>query len=734
MTAFIRRFRDLPGLETLTAIEQVALIDRTPSTPVVGVGFGTLLIVGEFEDGLFNTPAEVFGENDEKTKFGGFGYTYGDLRSQNPCARIHLSEHWNGNGFLKGKNLQPNRKIICRVDTSVGDVRFTLAAALRSDPGPFDLDDLDQLSVTTDTGGPASSTALSAAVATRAGSGFAGTSGYTGGEQIGITIDANTEVIISFQAADSTPTQVAARINSFLGYTGAVVNVGEVDISGIVAGTSGSVTLRDVTDPGGGTTLSAIGHTAGSTAGTGNVADSSAVTAAEAATLINSAGIAAINGVAVVDADTQEVIVYRTGSGTGTVQVDDVVGAMATEMGFTTATTITANVGAAFTLSAGTRVRDASSNEWIVMRTISWPEGTASAPNAATQDVEVRPGLDDGSGVSAIAGAVDTVVDFPSDRMVEVTNPSNLSAALTETQIDSRYSDAFDATLDPRRVSRAVTSSISARRSTNVVRFGQQNAIDASNEGNQGRAFHTRAPIGYTSSQAISDVTNWRIDRVFYSWPNWRMFVEEIADVGAAGGTGFSDDGIIDIGADGPLAYINCRINPEENPGQDTKLLGFLTGLEEVTETLNRQLYTSLKDAGICAPRVDFNGNFVYQSEQTAELTPGRKTQKRRKMADFIQDSVGIAMIPYSKKLATDNRRAGIDTDIDSFLGGLLSENNPDFQRIGGYSVEDTTSENPDLAKVGIEVRKIKVELLNSLDTIVIDTEIGEGVVVVREV
>ena len=729
MTAFVRRFRDLPSITELTSIEQIALVDRTPRVPTIGVGTGTLMIVGEFEDGDFNTPTEVFGENDEFQKFGGFGYSYGDLSYQNPCARIHLGETWNGNGWLKGQNLKPPRKIICRVDSSVGDVRFTLAAALRSSRGPFSLAAADQLSVTTDAGGPASSTAVTATVATVAGAGFApGPSGFVGGERIGITIDSLPEVIVTFQATDQTAAQLVSRINSFLGYTAASVNAGEVDIVGIQAGSGGQVILRDV-DAG---TLAAIGHVAATTTGTGNVANAAAVTPTEAANLINSGAVAGINGVAVVDAETQEVIVYRSGSAAGTIQINDVAGAMATDMGFSTATTITANVGDEFNLAAGTRVTDGSAT-WVTMRTITFAEGTVSSPTDGTQDVEVRDAVDDGSGGGAVAGTVTTLTDYPSARMVEVTNPGNLSVALTENQLDAAYQAAFDATVDPNLVSRYANHVLCARRSEATIRAGRQNAIDASSEGNRGRVFYGRAPLGYSSSQAITDVALWQRDRHFYTWPGWRMYVSQIAELGTTGGTGFTADGIIDVGADAALAYINCALNPEENPGQNTGLLTFLSGIEDTGEAGTIQLYKALKSAGICAPRVDQDGNLIYQSEVTTSQIAGRKTQKRRKAADFIQDTLASIAIPYSKKLATDSRRSGMTAAIDEFLRGLLSEAAPDNQRIAAYSVEETTDQYEGYEALGVFVWRVQVQLLASFDSIVFDTEIGEGVIVVTE-
>lgn len=728
MSFYVVRTRTPLSLADLTAIEQIEVIDRTPTTPTTGVGYGTMLMIGEFEDGAFNTPTEIFGASNEATEFGGLGYTYGALLHQNPCARRRLAQDWNGNGFLKGKHLRPPRKIICRVDTSVGDVTFSVAAALRSNPGPFAMAPVDQLSVTTDAGGPANSTALAATAAVDAGAAFVSPTLFVGGEQISIQVDALPATVITFQAADQLVADVVARINQALGFVFATVNGAQCDFAGIQLGTGGTFTTVDITAG----TLNQIGHAPAATfAGGGNVVNAAAVTAAEAANLINAAAVTAINGVAAVDPLTGEVVVYRTGSSVGTILLLDVAGAMATDMGFAVNTTATANIGDEFTVAAGTRVRNAGGDEWVSMRTLTFGEGTAAVPTTPTsQTVEVRDAADDGTGGGAVAGTVTTIVDLPSTRYVEVTNLANLAVALTPGQIDAAYTTAIEATQSVSTDAREVTVALCAYRSPIVVNAMRTNAINASDEGNFGRIYVTDALQGTTLAQAIADVANFRRDRVVYAWPNVSIFVSEIAEVGVAGGTGFTADGIIDIGASGPLAYIMSAINPEENDGQDTGLLGFIEGLEDTVAELNKDAYTALRTAGICAPRVNRQGTIVYQSDVTSSLTPGRTTIKRRKMSDYIQDSLADAAEPYAKKLATDSRRAGLESSYDSFLNSLLSPTNPQNQRIVAYGIQDTSAENPELLADGILSHRVEVQMLPSIDNIIIDTQIGEGVIV----
>src|SRR5689334_11952246 len=88
--------------------------DVPPPSPILGAPTGIVLLVGEFEDGPFASGGDatqydaLFGTGPidvtpatQLPAFGGLGFTYGTLKHQNPCARQHLSQFWNGNAFIK---------------------------------------------------------------------------------------------------------------------------------------------------------------------------------------------------------------------------------------------------------------------------------------------------------------------------------------------------------------------------------------------------------------------------------------------------------------------------------------------------------------------------------------------------------------------------------------------------------------------------------------------------------
>lgn len=735
----IRRFRTQPSIETLLEISGIDIVDRTPRFPSTGVGSGALLVVGEFEDGPFAArgdaveynrtllnkgPQEVVGA-EEASVYGGFGFTYGTTPSSNPCARRHLFEFWNGSGFIKLANIRTKRLMIARVDTSVGSVAISPRASILGDDGPFALTAGLQLSFTTDLGGPALSTAIAGVEAIAVGLNFAA-SGFVGGESIKVTVDGGPEVTITFAAGDQTEAQVTAKINLVLGYTAAVNTVG-VDMHGLRKGTGGSIRLAD----GSVGALAAIGMVAATTAGTGNVSNLAAVTAAEIAAIVTAtAALIAINVSGSVDSN--GALRFQRFGAAGTILV--AASTMATTLQLSPiATAITAGEHAAGKIPAGTRVRTAGGLEWVTMQTLSIAAGTNAAPNVGPHVVKVRPATDDGTAVTTALNTVTTLMDQPTFSQMSVTNPIALTAALTEVQMDVAYQAAFDATLDPTKMTREANYSLSARRSDTIDRYGTENAERASSIGFFGRKYISRAPIGFTPAQARADVALHRSDRRFYTYPGWQTNISEIAQRGVAGGAGFTEDGNIVVGGDGPLAMLHCLLNPEENIGQATGLIESFFDTEDVGSILQVEDYIAFKAAGICAPYRDPTDGSVYSEEVTSSLTPGLVTQKRRAMADYIQDSLARLLGPYVKKLATLARRDGARSVIDSFLGLLLSEDNESLQRIAAFLVSEA-AQTPDLTALGIFIWQIKVRQLSSMDAITLDTEIGEGVITINEV
>lgn len=732
MAGFIRRFTEQPPVEVIRQIEGVNIIDIAPPDPATGTGSGTVLLVGEFEDGLFATDddskgsVEVFGSSDYQAKFGSFGYTYDGVVASNPCARRHESELWNGNGFLKSFKLSTQRLLVSRVDTSVGTVAFSPLAYIAGgglDGQTFAMEAGDTLEATTESGN-ATSAGIAATPGVAAGSSQAFAS-IVAGDTFAVSVDGGNVINVVFGASDVDQASVISKINSTVGLPIASVNTTEVDITSVIEGAGGSIVLTEVTSG----VLAKIGHSAGTSAGSGDVLNIKAVTSTELAAFVNTDPSL---GVIQVQAEVLSNNVFRIfnaiSSIDSTIEVPIAANPISDAAKLDAGNEFSILSNEAGSILAGTRVRNAGGDEWVTTQTLDVPQ-SALGPFI----VKVRPAEDDGSAVGETAGNVNILIDNPSFAALIVTNPGDLTAALNEVQMDNAYIDAIQATLNDQGVAREANYLLSARRTDTVVREGRANSLKATACGLFGRKFITGDPLGTSSNTIIDNVAKYRSDRVFYTGKGYKVRIPQIAERGVAGGLGFTADGVITVRPDGPLATICASRPPEENPGQETGLIDDFFEVDTFGEVLGIETYKAYRREGIIAPRVDRIAGTVFQSGVTSSLDSGQTTCARRKMADFIQDTMGELLLPFVKKLNTQNRRNAILATANSFLNGLLSVNNPELQRIEDFSVDDSVNagNTKESMALGIYRLSIKVRTLASLDFVVVTIEAGENAIIV---
>ena len=62
-----------------------------------------------------------------------------------------------------------------------------------------------------------------------------------------------------------------------------------------------------------------------------------------------------------------------------------------------------------------------------------------------------------------------------------------------------------------------------------------------------------------------------------------------------------------------------------------------------------------------------------------------------------------------------------------------MSENNPAAARIAGYSVDDKSGNTPSTVAAGLHFIITKVTLLGELNSIVLQCEIGSGVIITTQ-
>lgn len=724
MSGFTRRFSYFPDATTIREIEGVIIVDTAPSSGVQGADSGTVFLVGEFEDGGFatdpRTPADAYHpeggpilipRDKMASTVGTMGHTINGTKNQHPCARMSLGEAWNGNGYVQSRGLAFRKLYAVRVDTSVGSVAFAPLAYLESSvAAPWALT-TGQTIVAAVNGAADVTATFTGAVATVTGG--AGTPGsVVAGDYVDLAIDDGKTIRVTFGAADVTFSLQAAAINRAFGAPIASVATYLV-LTSPTGGTASKVVIV------GGTAVTKLGHAAGTTSGTGNVANIGAVTAAEAIVVL----AAGLTGSAVRSTSAGKLRIASATGSTGTIRVQ--AGSTATAFGFTTATTKTVAecVASATSIPAGTLLSDggAAASRVVTMQTVNVPKSTTLLIS-----VKVRPATDDGTYAGLSASSIDTIeTTISSSSEFAVTQAASLSGALTEAQKDAAYLAALDKTKAITGPSRKASYIVSARQSSAIRLALKQNAIDSSSVG-YGRKAIIAPPLGTSlatmTGSSAPGVGAYRHERVAYAL-GWRKLVPEIAAQGTAGGVGFNDTGLVEVHGDIVLASLCSLLNPEENPAQSTDLLpAFYVDVESAVADWGVDSYKAAKAAGIVAPIMVEGEGAQFQSGVTSvdpSSSPSQVPLSRIRLADFLTDSVADFQAPYVKKLGTKKRKDQLLGKLDEFLEGLEKG-----ERIDSYTVTEGVA-----PARRTFVLQWKVEPLDSLDHLINETTIGEGAI-----
>lgn len=334
--------------------------------------------------------------------------------------------------------------------------------------------------------------------------------------------------------------------------------------------------------------------------------------------------------------------------------------------------------------------------------------------------------------LSGLGGYTHPTVGLTYDAALHAANVAN-SATL-----DARYEAAIDALLDDDEPAREINMVLSARKSATI-----RNKLRSHVEVASDRDLTRRAQISpelslQTLNGAIAStdpgVGANRSDRIDYVWPGLMTSIPEAVGFAIATADGkTTTDGLLDVTSDGWLSSVESNLPPELNPGQSNEpvptvmapVLGFARG----TPKLDITSYQAMRAAGICGPRNDRIAGFIFQSGVTTSLADGEKNINRRRMADFIQDSIARSLNQLAKQPLTKNLKDTATAEVSAFLNGLLSPNNPAAQRINGYTVDDVSGNTPATEKANIFVLIIAVALTPTADDIVLQTNIGNGVV-----
>lgn len=410
-----------------------------------------------------------------------------------------------------------------------------------------------------------------------------------------------------------------------------------------------------------------------------------------------------------------------------------------TPLGFNAATIANAGSAEDVTIPAGTRIRDTTTQDvWVTMEDID----TGTGGGAFT--AKVRPFEDTDSAVPSAIGAVTEILDALPDGF-SCTNAAAITR-LSASQLDARYQQALDATIDAQGVAAKANIVASARTSSAIMAALRKNARDATAEGHAARKAVTRPPLGTSVATQITStgvgVGTERLDRYVYCGVGFKTLIPEIQEIGAVvGGTGFTDDGIINVGSDSFYCSVRSILAPEENAGQDLTSTDVqalnVVALEDTFDPveggtkLGITEYKTFLANGIVAPRFDRQSGFVFQSDVTTvdpAINVAQVDANRRYFADFIIDSLHDIGNKHSKKIVRLSQERAVTADLRSFFKGLRAEDQPETSRIQDWSVRDVSSEAQ--RGLGVRVFDVKVKMLFTDKFIVFQTTVGPTVTV----
>lgn len=684
MSGFIRRFTDFPPQDVLAAIEGINIIDLPPPGQNTGVSTQVVCLVGEFADmtyavavsaaGVISTspvPQEIVSGQDLLNKVGGFDPTIGAFGVG--C----------GNGYVELRNKSFGRLIVVPVNlASASGVRLWRELPTNksaTDPTPI----VPTLAAQVTAGRLFKSAAASAermSIAAR--NGFAALEAFETGTDGSVTA-AGAGLTGIFTAAAGLFTTIARPDGKTGVQVGDILALGVISAGGAQGANARTYRVRSITD-----------------------ATNLVVERLDGTSFTWTTGAA---------------LVWRLHPAASADSYGDGAGSVFTSQGSFDVPVRPLTNGAG-TGASGT------DGTWAVNTSIL-PLVAPPSASASTWDP-----------LSGLQGAVGPTTAVAYTAAVQRPNAPNAAG------IDALYTTALASLLQDNVPAAEVEHTWCARKSTTIASQLRTTALNRS-AGGRGMTVSFSPELNQNPTTVVTDVGKdtypgvgtYRDERFFYDWPPVKTFVPEAVGVVVTCADGTTTvDGILDVTGDGWMASIMGSLAPERNPGESSattqKVLAPVLGYARGVPSLDINAWEYLRLRGIAGIRMDRTVGPVFQSGITTSLTAGQKNIARRKMADFIEDSIAEALRPFCKLPQSRSFEDSVLTQTDDFLSGLLSVNNSAAQRIAGYLVDGKGGNTPALQAAGFYVVIVKVRTIASADFIVIQAQIGEGVVVTSQV
>jgi 23S rRNA U2552 (ribose-2'-O)-methylase RlmE/FtsJ len=198
-------------------------------------------------------------------------------------------------------------------------------------------------------------------------------------------------------------------------------------------------------------------------------------------------------------------------------------------------------------------------------------------------------------------------------------------------------------------------------------------------------------------------------------------------------------DGVLTQTSPAPwMLSILTQTAPNVDPAY-AKNVQFMAGALDLKLALTRTNYINLKNAGICAFEKDDDlGGIKPKSGIVTQILDSSKVMiMRRRMADFLTDSVGLFLKNYQNAVNSKQNRSLVKGAMLAFIDSLerdgILPKDADVQG-GKAKLVDTESLNTN-ASIAAGFFKIlwRQRIFSSMRYIVLQAEIGESVVVTEQ-
>ncbi len=682
MSGFVRRFTSFPSNDVLTAIEGINIIDLPPPSAPNGVQTNTVALVGEFVDmtyALTMTTGGVFSTRTQPVEI----FSGQDLLNKVGGFDETIGQFGGdcGNGYAELRNKSFGHLVVVPVNlaSATGVRLFRELPTNRSatDPTP-----VVPMSAAVVNAGYNFKNGLDR-LKTVAPVNFTGADAYTSGTDgtVSVAASAATQTFGSASGAFTTFTREDGTVGV---QVGDILVVGVIGLTGLQGDDAGTYRVVSIT--------------------------SATVIVVQALNAANFAWTTA--GVILAWRLHTGATADSYGSGTGSVSSSQ--GSFSVPV-----RPLTDGAGTGSGAANGT-----------------WATGLALTPVVAPAALTAN----SADPLSGLMGKVGPTTAVAYTAAVQKANVENSAT------VDALYSTAIDAMLLDSETTAAVTHIWAARKSSTIRTKLKTHCLAASENG-FGRTCSISPELDQTYATVFATVTGTaapgvgatRDERLFYDWPPVKTIIPEAAGKAIMGADGVVHyDAIVDTTGDGWMASIMGNLEAFRNPGESSpttsKVLAPVIGYARNVPDLSLNEWKQLRASGIAGIRMDRTVGPVFQSGITSSLVAGRKNIARRKMADYIQDSLGSTCKPFVKLPMSDTLKDGVLGQITDFLELLLSENNPAAQQISGFVVDALSGNTPQSEAAGIFVVIAKVRTLASADFITIQTDIGEGVITTKDI